>query len=112
MPIQKIGSVEPLARKTRAVKNYKDKDKFVVVGIEQQRTLLHNVKRVDLDGSERLEAVQITGEVTFKELKEINVNVQDWLERGLIEEYDKYRPGDFHRLDEKSYKGKIDVAPV
>lgn len=93
MPIKKLGSTDrkPNAPE-RQSRNYSEKTAFAVVGIEAGRRLIHTVPLIE--GKEELagQTVIIDGKVTAKELRDIGVNIDNWLDKGLITLYNKSQP--------------------
>lgn len=110
MPIGVVGLNKPKTKPKAPVK-FKPGTKFIVVGSELDRVLLHQHTKVDENGVASIETIDVTGVNTLEELEAAGINVANWVERELIAEYNKYRPGDFHRLDERSYAGRIDSVP-
>ena len=89
MPIQVISDSTPIAAKEVAPKKFKPNTKFCVVGYEEGKTLFHTINDKE---NETVKNMTISGVLTAKELQDLGINVQDWIERNLICQYNKYVP--------------------
>lgn len=81
MPLTTINAAKPkpAAKKKAAV--IKDNEEFIVTNAQTGMKLLHQWT----DDEGRAQTTEITGICTAGDLRAVKVDLEDWIERGMIE---------------------------